>query len=347
MAIELLRDSTRQRDAWSICRTCNLTCADSYDACTTGLFVRVQDDGGGKFICAYPRDIWRISAASDRRRHAIAACCSSSGDPVHAMVGDMRSRRALRAALENASISMAFLQRLYGICLIFCTRSWLLHELPPSLPGESWPHGFSRTLVCRRVGYCVRHSESGSRIGIHSAVTPHEALTVRGPSLVLIGYALRRSGLAICSSWCFSSSWLSARPRPKAWGNDLPPRQSMAARAGNYLCCRSRPTHPGNHPRGTFSCERACRTLQQLQSSRRAEGCRGARSSWGIKIFVALFDSPSHCDWVLVRHRHGWCVFLERSLLSGRRSLMVEVIRSRDTQVIVGVVILIACRWLP
>ena len=266
------------------------------------------------------------------------------GDPIQAMVGDMPVPPALRAALEQRfHLNEPFLQRLYSYLanVLHGDLGYSMNYRRPVL--DILAERFPRTLLLAGTGYTFGIL-IGIAIGIHSAVTPHRSVDRAWSSLVLIGYAMPTFwvGQLLVIVFSINLGWLPTQGMgpmiSHATGFDW-----LLERA-RYLVLPVRPTPSWKPPAWHVSCVPACRRPRAgLHRHGAAEGPVAARDHHGAR--GSQFDPAGHHgDGLLVRNRHGWRGLLETVFsYPGVGSLMVESVRARDTQVIVGVVILIAC----
>ncbi len=203
---------------------------------------------------------------------------------------------------------------------------------------------FPRTLLLAGVGYTFGIL-IGVAIGIHSAVTPHRSVDRAWSSLVLIGYAMPTFwvGQLLVMVFSIQLGWLPTQGMgpmiSRATGLDwlLERATYMVLPVLTYTILET--TRVARFMRASVS-----ETLQQgyIVTARqkglsRHEIIRGhvVRNSILPVITVMGYSFGTAM---------GGAVLLETVFsYPGVGSLMVEAVRARDTQVIVGVVILIAC----
>jgi peptide/nickel transport system permease protein len=267
------------------------------------------------------------------------------GDPIQAMVGDMPVPPALRASLEQRfQLNEPFLQRLYGY-LVNVLHGDLGYSMNYRRPVfDILAERFPRTLLLAGVGYAFGLL-IGITIGIQSAVTPHRSVDQAWSSLVLIGYAMPTFwvGQLLVMVFSIHLGWL--------------PTQGMGpmiSRTSGVDWLLERATYLVL-PVATYTILETTRVARFMRASVREtleQGYIVTARQKGLsrrEIIMGHVVRNSILPVITVMGYSfgtamGGAVLLETVFsYPGVGSLMVEAVRARDTQVIVGVVILIAC----
>jgi peptide/nickel transport system permease protein len=267
------------------------------------------------------------------------------GDPVQAMVGDMPVPPALRASLEQRfHLNDPFFERLYSYLsnVLHGDLGYSMNYRRPVF--DILEERFPRTLLLAGVGYTFGIL-IGVSIGIHSAVTSHRAVDRAWSSLVLVGYAMPTFwvGQLLVMLFSIQLGWL--------------PTQGMGpmiSRATGFNFLLERATYMVL-PVLTYTIletTRAARFMRASVSETLQQGYIVTARQKGLsrrEIIIGHVIRNSILPVITVMGYSfgtamGGAVLLETVFsYPGVGSLMVEAVRARDTQVIVGVVILIAC----
>jgi peptide/nickel transport system permease protein len=203
---------------------------------------------------------------------------------------------------------------------------------------------FPRTLLLAGAGYAFG-IVIGIAIGIHSAVTPHRSVDQAWSSLVLIGYAMPTFwvGQLLVMLFAIQLGWL--------------PTQGMGpmiSRATGFDWFLERATYLVL-PVATYTILEATRVARFMRASvsetldqgyivtARQKGLSRREIITGHVVRNSILPVITVMGYSFGTAMGG-AVLLETVFsYPGVGSLMVESVRARDTQVIVGVVILIAC----
>lgn len=267
------------------------------------------------------------------------------GDPVQAMVGDMPVPPALRATLEERfQLNQPFVQR-------------LLHYLWNMLQGDLGfsmnyrrpvfdilAERFPRTLLLAGMGYGFGIL-IGIAIGIQSAVTPRRGVDQAWSALVLIGYAMPTFwvGQLLVMLFAIQLGWLPTQGMgpmiSRTTGLDwvLERATYLALPVATYAILEA--TRVARFMRASVS-----ETLEQgYIVTARQKGLSRREIITGHVVRNSILPVITAMGYSFGTAMGG-AVLLETVFsYPGVGSLMVESVRARDTQVIVGVVILIAC----
>jgi peptide/nickel transport system permease protein len=236
------------------------------------------------------------------------------GDPVQAMVGDMPVPPALRAALEQRfHLHEPFLDRLYGYLsnVAHGDLGYSMNYRRPVL--DILAERFPRTLLLAGAGYAFGIL-IGIAIGVHSAVSPRRGVDRTWSSLMLIGYAMPTFwvGQLLVIVFSIQLGWLPTQ--------GMGPMISRAEGIDWLL-------------------ERATYLVLPVLTYTILETTRVAR------FMRASVAETLEQGYIVTARQKGLSRHEIETVFSypGMGSLMVEAVRARDTQVIVGVVIVIAC----
>lgn len=267
------------------------------------------------------------------------------GDPIQAMVGDMPVPPALRAALEERfGLNEPFFSRLYRY-LANVLQGDLGYSMNYRRPVfDILAERFPRTLLLAGTGYSLG-IVIGIAIGIHSAITPHRGVDQAWSSLVLIGYAMPTFwvGQLLVMLFAIQLGWL--------------PTQGMGpmiSRATGFEWVLERATYLAL-PVATYTILEATRVARFMRASvaetleqgyivtARQKGLSRREIIMGHVVRNSILPVITVMGYSFGTAMGG-AVLLETVFsYPGVGSLMVESVRARDTQAIVGVVILIAC----
>ena len=267
------------------------------------------------------------------------------GDSIQAMVGDMPVPPALRAALEERfGLNEPFFSRLYRY-LANVAHGDLGYSMNYRRPVfDILAERFPRTLLLAGSGYALGIA-IGLAIGIHSAITSHRSVDQVWSRLVLIGYAMPTFwvGQLLVMLFAIQLGWL--------------PTQGMGpmiSRASGFDWILERATYLVL-PVATYTILEATRVARFMRASvsetleqgyivtARQKGLSRRESVTGHVIRYSILPVITVMGYSFGTAMGG-AVLLETVFsYPGVGSLMVESVRARDTQVIVGVVILIAC----
>lgn len=267
------------------------------------------------------------------------------GDPVHAMVGDMPVPPALRADLEaRFHLNDPFFLRLYHYLLniLHGDLGFSMNYRRPVF--DILAERFPRTLLLAGLGYGFGIIV-GLAIGIHSAVTSRHVVDQAWSSIVLVGYAMPTFwvGQLLVMLFAIHLGWL--------------PTQGMGpmiSRAQGFDWFLERATYLAL-PVATYTILEATRVARFMRASvsetleqgyivtARQKGLSRHEIITGHVIRNSILPVITVMGYSFGTAMGG-AVLLETVFsYPGVGSLMVESVRARDTQVIVGVVILIAC----
>lgn len=267
------------------------------------------------------------------------------GDPIQAMVGDVRVPDQLRSSLEERfRLNDPFLTRLWNYLSLLARGDLgfsFFHQRPVlDLLMERAP----RTLLLAGSGYGFGILV-GVLIGLHSAVTRHRAVDQTWSAIVLIGYAMPTFwvGQLLVILFAIHLDWF--------------PTQGMGpmiSRVTGFAWYLERATYLAL-PVLTYTILEATRVARFMRAS--------ANETLQQGYIVTARQKGLTRQEIIRKHvirnsilpvitvmgysfgtAMGGAVLLE-SVFSypGVGSLMIEAVRARDTQVIVGVVLLIAC----
>lgn len=267
------------------------------------------------------------------------------GDPVQAMVGDMPVPPALRASLEQRfQLNERFLARLlrYLTNVLHGDLGYSMNYRRPVL--DILAERFPRTLLLAGAGYGIG-IVIGIAIGIQSAVTPRRSVDRAWSSLVLIAYAMPTFwvGQLLVMLFAIQLGWL--------------PTQGMGpmiSRATGIDWVLERATYLVL-PVATYAILEAARVARFMRASvsetldqgyivtARQKGLSRREIITGHVVRNSILPVITVMGYSFGTAMGG-AVLLETVFsYPGIGSLMVESVRARDTQVIVGVVMLIAC----
>jgi peptide/nickel transport system permease protein len=267
------------------------------------------------------------------------------GDPVQAMVGDVPVPPALRESLEQRfHLNDPFFVRLYHYILnvLHGDLGYSLYYRRPVL--DLLVERFPRTLLLAGSGYAFGIL-IGIAIGIHSAVSRHRIVDQAWSSIVLVGYAMPTFWVGQLLVMLFAIQL------------GLLPTQGMGP-----MISRMQGIH--------WYLERATYlvlpvlTYTILEATRVARFMRASAGETLEQGYIVTARQKGLSRGEIIRHHvirnsilpvitvmgysfgtaMGGAVLLETVFsYPGVGSLMIEAVRARDTQVIVGVVMLIAC----
>jgi peptide/nickel transport system permease protein len=267
------------------------------------------------------------------------------GDPIQAMVGDMPVPPALRASLEQRfQLNDPFIPRLlrYMMNVLHGDLGYSMNYRRPVI--DILAERFPRTLLLAGAGY-VFGILIGIAIGIQSAVTPHRSVDQAWSGLVLVGYAMPTFwvGQLLVMLFAIDLGWL--------------PTQGMGpmiSRANGFDWVLERATYLVL-PVLTYTILEATRVARFMRASvsetleqgyivtARQKGLSRREIITGHVIRNSILPVITVMGYSFGTAMGG-AVLLETVFsYPGVGSLMIESVRARDTQVIVGVVILIAC----
>lgn len=267
------------------------------------------------------------------------------GDPVQAMVGDMPVPPALRAALEaRFHLKDGFFVRLLSY-VSNVAHGDLGYSMSYRRPVfDILAERFPRTLLLASAGYALGIL-IGSAIGIHSAVTPNRSVDQAWSGLMLVGYAIPTFWLGQLLVLLFSIQlgWfptqgmgpLVSRATGVAWF--LERATYLALPIATYTVLET--TRVARFMRASVS-----ETLEQgYIVTARQKGLSRREIITGHVIRNSILPVITVMGYSFGTAMGG-AVLLETVFsYPGLGTLMVEAVRARDTQVIVGVVMLIAC----
>lgn len=267
------------------------------------------------------------------------------GDPVQAMVGDMPVPPALRAALEarfhlNDPFPVRLLNYVWNVLHGDLGYSMNFRRPVFDILAERFP----RTLLLAGSGYAIGIF-IGVLIGIQSAVTSRRSVDQAWSVLVLVGYAVPTFWLGQLLVMLFSIrlGWL--------------PTQGMGplmSRASGFDWFLERATYLAL-PVTTYTVLEATRVARYMRASvldTLEQGYIVTARQKGLtrrEIVIGHVVRNSILPVITVTGYSfgtamGGAVLLETVFsYPGIGTLMVEAVRARDTQLIVGVVVLIAC----
>jgi peptide/nickel transport system permease protein len=267
------------------------------------------------------------------------------GDPVQAMVGDMPVPPALRAALEQRfHLNEPFVDRLVGYLsnVVHGDLGFSMNYRRPVF--DILAERFPRTLLLAGAGYTFGILV-GIAIGVHSAVTPRRGVDRAWSSLMLIGYAMPTFwvGQLLVIVFSIQLGWL--------------PTQGMGpmiSRAEGIDWVIERATYLVL-PVATYTILETTRVARFMRASvaetleqgyivtARQKGLSRREVITGHVVRNSILPVITVMGYSFGTAMGG-AVLLETVFsYPGMGSLMVEAVRARDTQVIVGVVIVIAC----
>ena len=267
------------------------------------------------------------------------------GDPVQAMVGDMPVPPDLRAALEQRfQLNEPFFPRLFRYLwnVLHGDLGYSMNYRRPVF--DILAERFPRTLLLAGCGYALG-IVVGIAIGIHSAITPRQSVDQAWSSLVLIGYAMPTFwvGQLLVMLFAIQLGWL--------------PTQGMGpmiSRAEGLDWVLERATYLVL-PIVTYAILEATRVARFMRASvsetleqgyivtARQKGLSRREIIMGHVVRNSILPVITVMGYSFGTAMGG-AVLLETVFsYPGVGSLMVESVRARDTQVIVAVVILIAC----
>ena len=267
------------------------------------------------------------------------------GDPIQAMVGDVPVPAALRAALEKRfQLDQPFVTRLIGY-LANILHGDLGYSMSYRRPVfDILAERFPRTLLLAGIGYGFGIT-IGIAIGIHSAVTKYRGVDQAWSSLVLIGYAMPTFwvGKLLVMAFSINLGWLPTQGMgpmiSRAQGLDwiLERATYLALPVLTYTILET--TRVARFMRASVS-----ETLEQgYIVTARQKGLSRREIIMGHVVRNSILPVITVMGYSFGTAMGG-AVLLETVFsYPGVGSLMVESVRSRDTQVIVGVVILVAC----
>jgi len=267
------------------------------------------------------------------------------GDPIQAMVGDVPVPPALRATLEQRfHLNEPFFPRLGGY-LLNILQGDLGYSLNYRRPVfDILAERFPRTLLLAGIGYAFGIT-FGVAIGIHSAVTRYRGVDQAWSSLVLIGYAMPTFwvGQLLVMAFSIQLGWFPTQGMgpmiSRANGLDwvLERATYLALPVLTYTILET--TRVARFMRASVS-----ETLEQgYIVTARQKGLSRREIIMGHVVRNSILPVITVMGYSFGTAMGG-AVLLETVFsYPGVGSLMVESVRARDTQVIVGVVILIAC----
>lgn len=267
------------------------------------------------------------------------------GDPIQAMVGDAPVPPALRAALnERFHLDDPFSDRLYHyVANVGPRRSWRIARVSPAgsrSPAQRLP----RTLLLAGCGYALGIFV-GVAIGLHSAASPRRGVDQMWSTIVLVGYAMPTFwvGQLLVMLFAIKLGWLPTQ--------GMGPMISSASgldwvvERATYLAL----------PVLTYSIVEATRSARFMRASandtldqgyvitaRQKELSRGeiVRRHVVRNSILPVITVMGYSFGTAI----GGAVLIETVFsYPGVGMLMIEAVRARDTQVIVGVVLLVAC----
>jgi peptide/nickel transport system permease protein len=267
------------------------------------------------------------------------------GDPIQAMVGDVPVPPALRAALEKRfQLDQPFVTRLLGYLgnILHGDLGFSMSYRRPVF--DILAERFPRTLLLAGIGYGFGII-IGIAIGIHSAVTKYRGVDQAWSSLVLIGYAMPTFwvGQLLVMAFSINLGWLPTQGMgpmiSRASGIDwvLERALYLALPVLTYTILET--TRVARFMRASVS-----ETLEQgYIVTARQKGLSRREIIMGHVVRNSILPVITVMGYSFGTAMGG-AVLLETVFsYPGVGSLMVESVRSRDTQAIVGVVILVAC----
>lgn len=267
------------------------------------------------------------------------------GDPIQAMVGDVPVPPALRASLEQRfHLNEPFVQRLYGYLtnVLHGDLGYSLNYRRPVF--EILAERFPRTLLLAGIGYAFGIT-FGILIGIHSAVTKYRGVDQAWSTVVLIGYAMPTfwvgqllvMGLSIQLGWFPTQGMGPMISRATGFDFILERATYLALPVLTYTILET--TRVARFMRASVS-----ETLEQgYIVTARQKGLSRREIIMGHVVRNSILPVITVMGYSFGTAMGG-AVLLETVFsYPGVGSLMVESVRARDTQTIVGVVILIAC----
>jgi peptide/nickel transport system permease protein len=267
------------------------------------------------------------------------------GDPVQAMVGEMPVPPALRASLEQRfHLNEPFFERLlsYLSGILHGDLGYSINYRRPVF--DILAERFPRTLLLAGTGYAFGIL-IGVSIGIHSAITPHRGVDRAWSALMLIGYAMPTFwvGQLLVMLFSIHFGWLPTQGLgpmiSRATGIDwlLERAAYMVLPVATYTILET--TRAARFMRASVS-----ETLEQgYIVTARQKGLSRHEIITGHVIRNSILPVITVMGYSFGAAMGG-AVLLETVFsYPGVGSLMVEAVRARDTQVIVGVVLLVAC----
>ena len=267
------------------------------------------------------------------------------GDPIQAMVGDVPVPPALRAALEKRfQLDQPFFTRLLGYLgnILHGDLGFSMSYRRPVF--DILAERFPRTLLLAGIGYGFGIT-IGIAIGIHSAVTKYRGVDQAWSSLVLIGYAMPTFwvGQLLVMAFSIQLGWLPTQGMgpmiSRAQGLDwiLERATYLVLPVLTYTILET--TRVARFMRASVS-----ETLEQgYIVTARQKGLSRREIIMGHVVRNSILPVITVMGYSFGTAMGG-AVLLETVFsYPGVGSLMVESVRSRDTQAIVGVVILVAC----
>ncbi len=267
------------------------------------------------------------------------------GDPIQAMVGDMPVPPALRAALEQRfQLDQPFLKRLIGYLanILHGDLGYSMNYRRPVF--DILAERFPRTLLLAGIGYGFGLT-LGIAIGIHSAVTKHRGIDQAWSSLVLIGYAMPTFwvGQLLVMAFSINLGWLPTQGMgpmiSRATGIDWMLERAIYLVLPVVTYTILETTRVARFMRASVS-----ETLEQgyiVTARQKGLSRRGIIMGHVVRNSILPVITVMGYSFGTAM---GGAVLLETVFsYPGVGSLMVESVRARDTQVIVGVVILVAC----
>lgn len=267
------------------------------------------------------------------------------GDPVQAMVGDMPVPPALRSALEERfHLNDPFLVRLFSYVgnVLRGDLGYSMNFRQPVLAilAERFP----RTLLLAGSGYAIGIL-IGVAIGIQSAVSGRRGVDQAWSVLVLVGYAIPTFWLGQLLVMLFSIQlgWFPTQGMGPLYSRAT--GLGWALERASYLAL----------PVATYTVLEATRVARYMRASvadtleqgyivtARQKGLSRREIILGHVVRNSILPVITVTGYSFGTAMGG-AVLLETVFsYPGVGTLMVEAVRARDTQVIVGVVMLIAC----
>jgi peptide/nickel transport system permease protein len=267
------------------------------------------------------------------------------GDPIQAMVGDMPVPPALRAALEQRfGLNQPFGHRLLAY-LGHILQGDLGYSMNFRRPVfDVLAERFPRTLLLAGIGYAFGIT-LGIAIGIHSAVAKHRGVDQAWSSIVLVGYAMPTFwvGQLLVMAFSIQLGWLPTQGMgpmiSRATGIDwvLERALYLVLPVATYTILET--TRVARFMRASVA-----ETLEQgYIVTARQKGLSRREIIMGHVVRNSILPVITVMGYSFGTAMGG-AVLLETVFsYPGIGSLMVEAVRARDTQTIVGVVILVAC----
>ena len=267
------------------------------------------------------------------------------GDPIQAMVGDLPVPPALRATLEaRFGLNQPFLQRLLGYLghILQGDLGYSINYRQPVF--DVLAERFPRTLLLAGIGYSFGIL-FGIAIGIHSAVTRYRGVDRAWSTIVLIGFAMPTFwvGQLLVMGFAVHLGWLPTQGMgpmiSRTTGLDwvLERATYLVLPVATYTILET--TRVARFMRASVS-----ETLEQgYIVTARQKGLSRREIIMGHVVRNSILPVITVMGYSFGTAMGG-AVLLETVFsYPGVGSLMVEAVRARDTQTIVGVVILIAC----